>query len=145
MTSHPYIGRTFRVLQHPYRGENAGTNDIPAAVCVFIAQAGSTATEDGCGYAAAYMRLPDGTHKEVYLTDLVGPLDEPAPAAPAPTTVPTSDDYRAGALAALDAAAAHVNGYRHNADLHGNDERRMAYSKVLSAITDLREMPWEKP
>lgn len=145
MTPHPYIGRTFRVQQHPYHGENAGTNDIPRAVCVFIAQAGSTATEDGCGYAAAYMRLPDGTHKEVYLTDLVGPLDEPAPVVPAPTAVPPSDDFRAGAQVALHAVAAHVNSYWHNADRHGNDERRMAYSKVLAAITDLREMPWVKP
>lgn len=80
MTPHPYIGRTFRVQQYPYKGDDAGKNDIPRAVCVFIAQAGSTATEDGCGYAAAYMRLPDGTHKEVFLTDLVGPIDEPAPA-----------------------------------------------------------------
>lgn len=72
---HPYIGMIFRVRRSPFTGESAGKNDIPSAVCVAIGPAGSSVSEGEYAFVAAYLRLPDGSHIEVELRNLVGPLE----------------------------------------------------------------------
>lgn len=71
MTSHPYIGRTFR-LDMVKLGRRIV---FEKAVCVLIADNG-----------AGIFRLPDNSHVSAHLTEVVGPLDEPAPTAPATPT-----------------------------------------------------------
>ena len=71
MTSHPYIGRAFR-LELVKLGKCIV---FERAVCVLIADNG-----------AGIFRLPDNSHISAHLTEVVGPLDEPAPTAPASPT-----------------------------------------------------------
>ena len=65
MNQHPYIGRTFR-LDMVKLGKRIV---FEKAICVHIVDHG-----------AGIFRLPDNSHISTHLTEVVGPLDEPAPA-----------------------------------------------------------------